>query len=162
MTLSESDKVTVTLYPPLPSRCCVCNFSADGKRRFMDFQMSLDVYGAVSICEACIPSVAAVFDYIPSSTLIEVNQELIDARDTIDRLENENGQLNRALDSLLVVRPYVGRDGLVTDERDDSAPEQDDRQLELPISESGESNRRSAKSATVRGPKNISQSSLSI
>lgn len=100
-----SDKITITQYPPLPSLCCICNFSADGKRRFLDFQMSVDIYGAVAICEECIAPVAKLFGYVKADKLELSEITLEAALQNVEGFRRENEHLNITLDSIFNLRP---------------------------------------------------------
>lgn len=110
MALTQSDKVTLTKTPPLPSTCCICNFSADGTRNFVDFQMSLDFHGAIVICEACFPPVASLFGYIHESELSDIQAQLRNVHSAFENVQEENGRLQTALDSILSVRPGLAVD----------------------------------------------------
>lgn len=132
-TLTESDKTTKTFYPPLPSQCCICFFKSDGTREFLDFQMSLDFYGAVLICSECVAPVAQLFGYTKNEK-IEANAEVIsDLRDTIEKLENDNAELSGTLDSLFSLRPDLEPGRVSSDENASEVAESDHLQLELPI-----------------------------
>src|SRR3982751_1832507 len=103
--MGPSDKVTITLQPPLPSLCCICNFSADGKRRFLDFQMSVDIYGAVVICEECIAPVATLFGFVPIDRLETSETYLLASQISLEGYKKQNEQLNTTLDSIFSLRP---------------------------------------------------------
>lgn len=103
--MGPSDKITITLQPPLPSLCCICNFSADGKRRFLDFQMSIDIYGAVVICEECIAPVATLFGFVPIDRLETAETYLAAASINLQGYRKQNEQLNLTLDSIFNLRP---------------------------------------------------------
>lgn len=100
-----SDKITITQYPPLPSLCCICNFSADGKRRFLDFQMSVDIYGAVAICEECIAPVAKLFGFVSIDRLETSEAHLEAALQNVEGFRRQNERLNVTLDSIFSIRP---------------------------------------------------------
>lgn len=167
--LSQSDKVTITQYPALPSLCRVCNFSADGNREFVDFQLSFDIDGAINICTFCMVNIVQALGFIdPSeaqglmdriSTLLETNKELAE----------NNARLNTTLDSILGVRPDLVRDRLLSDEVADQQSDDSLGQLTLAFegdsdsieSESaGESDSSSGndESESERGPEDVSKS----
>lgn len=144
-----SDKITITQYPPLPSLCCICNFSSDGKRRFLDFQMSLDVYGAVTICEFCIIPVAHLFDFVSKDSLEVTKLYLEASNQTIVGLKKENEQLNTTLDSIFNLRPDFAssntRHELLAHKHAEEIANKSESRLET----SGGSNTKSDESATV-------------
>lgn len=144
-----SDKITITLTPPLPSLCCICNFSADGKRKFLDFQMSLDIYGAVTICEFCVIPVAHLFGFVTKDSLEVTKLYLEAANQTLVGLKKENEQLNTTLDSIFSLRPdFASRDTrneLLAHKHTEETIGQTATGLEV----SGGSNSKSNESATV-------------
>jgi hypothetical protein len=160
MTLSESDRITITRYPPLPSSCAICNFSADGSRGFLDFQVSLDYYGAVVICEECVAPVAQLFGYVSQERYEASENSLMRVGIELERLQAENGKLNLVVDSLLAVRPDAFGNNSGSDEVSIEVTSEDPGQPELPIGESGRSNSETSKPATERRSKNVSQLSL--
>lgn len=136
--LTESDKVTKTKYPPLPSKCCICNFSADGTREFLDFQVSLDIYGAVCICDACVAPVAELFGYVHHSLVTEVVESAEAAILLIEQQEVQIHGLQAALDSILVVRPDLNSGNPGNDDLASENSDEDDGQSTLGFEESGE------------------------
>lgn len=134
MPLTESDKVVLTKYPIAPSTCVVCLRSSNGELEFIDFQMSLDIYGSVNICVDCIATVAkgllgwvgpkdidALTDQI--SNLVEMNREL----------KTENDKFRTTLDSLFDLRPDLKQRDLPVDEGSDSDSKPDSLDIELEL-----------------------------
>jgi regulator of replication initiation timing len=131
--LTESDKVTVTKYPPLPSKCRVCLRDSNGQVEFVDFQLSFDYEGAVNICIDCMRNIAQVLGFIDQSegdslkaqvqSLVEINRELAE----------NNDRLNTSLDLLLSLRPSLADrrvDANATAEHDSGT---DAEQLTIPF-----------------------------
>lgn len=56
--------MSLTREPALPSKCINCNFSADGKREFLDTGASEDYYGAIVFCIDCCREMATSLGYI--------------------------------------------------------------------------------------------------
>jgi len=160
MALSESDRITITKYPPLPSSCAICLFSADGQRGFLDFQMSLDYYGAVVICEECVAPVAQLFGYVPESELEEIGIDLAATKLDLERTRERHAELERTLDSLFAFRPSLIGNDSVADEKPVESATEDPGQPELPIRASGEDDSATSEPTSKRRPKNVSQFSL--
>lgn len=110
-------KIQVVLHPALPATCCVCNRSANGIVRFMDFQKDLDYYGAVVICEDCAKEMLDVLEFVPVARLQEELNANVVLMEKIRKLEDENERVRGALDSVLLVRPDL-RDDDVDDSED--------------------------------------------
>lgn len=110
---SDADKVQLTKYPPLPSRCAICLFPSDGKREFIDFQLSFDYEGAVVICTECWLPVAERLGYAPQRILDDAARETQMALDMVERLQVENGQLRESLDTMsrFSIAPVSGNSG---------------------------------------------------
>lgn len=56
--------MSLTKEPALPSKCINCNFSADGKREFLDTGASEDFYGAIVFCIDCCREMAVSLGFI--------------------------------------------------------------------------------------------------
>jgi hypothetical protein len=156
--LSQSDKITLTKYPPLPSVCAICKFSANGEVEFLDFEMSLDIYGAVVICERCIAPVAQLFGYVTSVELNNANSIIVSQQEELIEVREANARLNSTLDSILSLRPNVQSSDLSTPEVTDIIVTEDGISVELHTGAEGINDRESIESATERGLEDISQS----
>lgn len=156
MPLSESDKVTITQYPPLPSKCCICHRGSNGSIRFLDFQMSLDVYGAVTICEECVAPVAQLFGYIRGDSFEASEESLMRVQMELERVQADNERLNSVMDSLLSLRPALSSNNSSSDAFAVEVIAEDPGQLELPISSEGTDDREADESSAKRRPKNVS------
>ena len=103
-------KIQLTLNPMLPATCVVCGRSANGVVRFLDFQMQLEYYGAVVICEDCGKELVSVLDFVPAVALQEIQQEFEFTEDKLSTVREENERLRGALDSILLIRPDISSD----------------------------------------------------
>lgn len=87
-----------------PAKCCICHFGSDGLRKFIDFQLQIDRYGAVYICEFCCANVGQAVDMVPSQDFERVSvllQETIEHKDQLaEELEDANNQLG-------VIRSFI-------------------------------------------------------
>lgn len=91
-----------------PAKCCICHFGSDGLRKFIDFQLQIDRYGAVYICEFCCANVGQAVDMVPSQDFERVSvllQETIEHKDQLaEELEDANNQLG-------VIRSFISVPG---------------------------------------------------
>lgn len=164
--LSELDLITTTLYPPLPSMCCICNFSADGKRKFLDFQKSLDVYGAVCICEACMWPVAQILNLVPREELETVENRANEVTDilAVVRIEKRELQvqyerLQAAVDTIISVRPDLDSGNSGNDDLASSDSNESDEPAKTGFSGKRDNDSKFVKPATERGSEDVPQSS---
>lgn len=131
MSLTESDKIVLTKYPIAPSKCVVCLRSSDGVLNFIDFQMSLDIYGSVNICVDCIRSVASLINLVDSVAIEQADEQIRSLVELNRELTENNAKLNATIDSLLNVRPNLGRSNLPADESTGEGQGSNDLDLEL-------------------------------
>lgn len=110
-----SDRVAFTTDPALPATCVICQRSSNGQIQFADFNMSLDYYGAIVICEDCVRETVSLVDYVSMerhrrvlAKLLDTKQELLETKNQLEKYEN-------VVVSLAVARPELE---LVTDESD--------------------------------------------
>lgn len=150
MPLTESDKTTFTKYPPLPSKCVICLRGSDGELLFVDFQMSVDIYGAVVICTDCIIPIAHGLGFVEhdvyDDAATRVEKLLVENR----KLTDENAKLNATFDSILNLRPNADLSSLPVNESTDSDSKDDDSGVALDSDESGDDDSESNESATGR------------
>ena len=167
--LSQSDKVTITQYPALPSLCRVCNFSADGKREFIDFQLSFDIDGAINICTSCMVNIVQALGFIEPSEGDRLKAQVESLTDINRELTENNARLNTTIDAILGIRPGLVRNRLLSDAESDQQSDDSIGQLQLAFEgntdstesvETGESDSGSGndESEPERGPKNVSKS----
>lgn len=162
---SQQDKIQKTNNPPLPGTCIVCAKSYNGNVAFLDFNLSLDWYGAVLFCEDCAGEMVSVIDFCPVAERSALENEVKLLHDKITELQDNNVRLNSTLDNLLAVRPSLRGDSDLSDE----SPHSDDEEsatdsstdTETNESETDESEHGSNEPATVGGSKNVSQSKFS-
>lgn len=106
MTQTTSpSKYVVVKHPPLPATCVGCHKSANGVTDFVDFNTNVDYYGAILMCEDCFLECGRLLGLVPVAEVEDAARDYNDARETIDRLQDENVRINAALDSLFSLRP---------------------------------------------------------
>lgn len=131
--LTESDKVVLTKYPIAPSKCVVCLRSANGELNFIDFQMSLDIYGSVNICTECIAPVAQLLGYVEKNLLNDADKQISNLVEMNRELAENNAKLNATLDSLLNLRPGIVPGDLSSDAESGSSEGSNDLDLEFDL-----------------------------
>lgn len=104
MEAPPTSKIQVVLNPPLPGTCVICNKSANGQVRFLDFNFNLDWYGAVLICESCAKEVVEI---VESDTIRQQTAEIAALKAELQEVRENNDRLNGSIDSLLSVRPNL-------------------------------------------------------
>lgn len=150
MTLSQSDKITLTKYPPLPSQCRVCFRSANGELEFVDFQCSVDYEGAINICTDCWISAASLFGYVSPVAQEETVEQLRVVHTQYEELKKEHERTQHALDSLLSVRPSLKPDYPVVNDSPGEDSEILDQPFDFDSPAEGKDDRESDESATER------------
>lgn len=158
MALTESDKAVLTKYPVAPSKCVICLRSSNGQLEFIDFEMSLDIYGSVNICVDCLRSVAPLIGLVAGELIEGADEQVRNLVDINRELKIENDKLRATLDSLFDLRPDLKQRDLSVDEGSDSSPESDEQQLTLNLGVKGTDNRKSTKPNAGRGLKDIIES----
>lgn len=134
MTLSQSDKVVLTKYPIAPSVCVVCLRSSNGELEFIDFQMSLDIYGSVNICVDCVATVAkGLLGWVGPQDIDALTQQVSNLVEMNRELKKENEQYRTTLDSLFNLRPDIKQRNLSTDESTSSDFKSNNINLELEL-----------------------------
>ncbi len=162
MPLTSSDKITLTQYPALPSKCPICFRGADGELEFIDFQLSFDFDGAVTPCTDCWKTSAELLGYVSEDKIQPLLDKLEITEGLLRTVNNERDELQSALDSLFAVRPDLKSDNSSIDESETEGSEQDSGQPELDF-ESGEADKsESDESDSSRGLKSISQSRIQL
>ncbi|HEY9658388.1 MAG TPA: hypothetical protein V6C65_08045 [Allocoleopsis sp.] len=123
--METSDKAVLTKYPALPSTCVICLRSSNGELDFVDFQMSLDIYGSVNICIDCVASVAkGLLNYVSAEEVEDLNAQIRNLVDMNRELAENNERLNTTMDSLLDLRPDIVERRLPSDASTDKDAEQ--------------------------------------
>ena len=154
MPLTESDKAVLTKYPIAPSKCVVCLRSSNGELNFIDFQMSLDIYGSVNICVDCMAPIAQLLGFVEKNFLDDADEQIRNLVESNRKLIAENERLNATIDSLVNLRPDLKQRYLSADESPSESSESDDQQPTLDIELSGDDNRKSSKPNASGRPKN--------
>lgn len=162
MPLTTSDKITLTKYPPLPSKCASCFRGSDGTLEFVDFQISFDYEGAVVICTECWATAAELIKYVSVDEIAPLMMEIDHLRGELEKVSNERDSVQHAMDSLLAVRPNLVSNDHTSDDSASEATEKDDRQPELPIGESGVNDPKPSEPPAKRRSENISQPSIRL
>jgi hypothetical protein len=96
-----SDRVQVLDYPyALPSKCVVCGSGPEAGRKFVDFGMQIDPYGAVYFCSACVVNMANAMGFVTPERYTESQDALFDAIAENTTLEAENREFRRVFSTL--------------------------------------------------------------
>lgn len=115
-------KIQYVSQPALPAKCICCGNDWKGKEEYMiDFQISLDDYGAVLFCEACAKELASL---VSIEAVESRNEQIKNLQVRIQEVQEENVRLNTALDSILNVRPNLGSDNSVSSDTDEPASDE--------------------------------------
>lgn len=155
MTLTTSDKITLTKYPALPSHCAICLHGSDGKLDFVDFQLSFDYEGVVVICVPCWESAASLLGFVSKETWEQAADQLRVLHNRVEELQEENAKLQLALDSIFAVRPHLSPDYSIPDAGADEDFEGPDHGSEVNDKDSGNYNRKSSEPTSKRRSKDI-------
>lgn len=111
MATKPASKIQIVMHPALPATCAVCNKSANGIVKFLDFQKDLDYYGAVLICEDCGREMLDALDFAPVAQVTYRDQQIAELQQELQVVREENERVRAALDSVLVVRPDLRSNG---------------------------------------------------
>lgn len=133
MPLTESDKVVLTKYPIAPSKCVICLRSSNGELDFIDFQMSLDIYGSVNICVDCFISVAPLVGLVHHALLEGAEEQVSNLVELNRELKTENDKLRSTLNSLFDLRPDLKQRDLPVDESPSESSKSNSFDLELDL-----------------------------
>lgn len=117
MAHTGSDKIQITVNPPLPTTCSVCKRPADGIVRFFDFNENIDYYGAVLICEDDVKTMITLLDYVKVAERDAILQELEITQGELSVVRQENDRLRNAFDAIVSVRPDL--DGVLASDSSD-------------------------------------------
>lgn len=162
MALTTSDKITLTKYPALPSKCAACLRGSDGSLEFVDFQVSFDWEGAVVICTDCWKTAAELIQYVSADEIAPLVMDIQELQSTVERLTHERDTVQSALDSLLAVRPDLVHHNSGVDESKAEGSESDSGQPEIDFEGSGQDDPQPSKPTTERRSKNVSQSRINL
>ncbi|HEY0750374.1 MAG TPA: hypothetical protein VGD26_04430, partial [Chitinophagaceae bacterium] len=134
--MDSSDKITLIKYPGVPSCCAICRRGSDGELDFVDFQLSVDYYGAIVICTTCIAPVAQVLGYVHEDNVTSVKDHAHVLSLEVERLIKENERLRNTMDSVLAFRPDLKRDD--SDANEAAVEDSGEEQLAFDLDSSGE------------------------
>lgn len=101
----NASKYTITNEPALPQKCSGCGMAAKGYNSFVDFNLSLDYYGAVVFCIDCCKEIVTLIGYC---SVAERDQALAEVDDYAQKLTDAYTQI-KALED--VVSAYFMRPG---------------------------------------------------
>lgn len=80
-----------------PGTCVICGSPGDDKRKFIDFNLTIDYFGVVYFCTFCFSEIANACNFIENSgyqSLLQRNQELKGALESANtRIESLNATL---------------------------------------------------------------------
>ena len=111
-------KIQYVSQPALPAKCACCGNHWKGNGEYMiDFQVSFDDYGALLFCESCGKELAGL---VSIEAIESRNEQIKNLTVTNRELQEANVRLNSTLDSILAVRPSLGRDNSVSSDADES------------------------------------------
>lgn len=116
--MATVSKIKVVKHPALPATCAVCYRSADGVVDFLDWQLSLDYYGAVLVCEDCAREMLVVLGFAPVAEVTSRNEQIENLTIRNRELVEENERVRAALNSILAVRPDLRSDSDGNDDLD--------------------------------------------
>lgn len=127
--MSEIDpagRVQIVLDPALPSKCIVCDKGPGKGLKFVDFNVSLDWYGAVVFCIDCIKECITVAEHDPVS---EIEAKLKAKEEELEVATHELIRYRTAFDGLSFIRPDLNPLTVVNDEQsEDSEKPADERE----------------------------------
>lgn len=94
-TNPEQAKFQFTVQPELPSKCSSCGCGSNGRKRFVDWNCSIDYHGAVVLCEDCALEVVSLFGYSHPKLVsrlekraAEIQEENLELKTQIEALKN--------------------------------------------------------------------------
>ncbi len=171
MEIRTSSKYTLTTTPALPATCAGCRRSANGIIQFVDFNLSLDYFGAVVFCEDCAKEILGVFDYVPVAKLEVLNEKNHQLREAL-AIERANvNQLKSAVDAIVSIRPDIsgalssneGTDEVSSEVSGSTGSNSGESESESDDDDSGpeETELGTDESDAERGPEDISESTES-
>lgn len=121
--VDPAGRVQLTLDPALPSKCIICQKGSGGGTQFVDFDLSLDWYGAVVICADCIRECISV---VESDPVAHFTEKLSDTKRELEVALSELERYRTAFDSLSFIRPDLNPFGSdpVVDSKDAEATDE--------------------------------------
>ncbi len=99
--MGASDRIQLIDYPyALPSKCAICGSGPETERKFVDFGLQLDYYGAVYFCSLCMCNVAELLGYVTPAKYNATAEELFAQNNSVIILEGENEEFRRVFATL--------------------------------------------------------------
>lgn len=124
--------LSITHSPALPAKCISCNNDhAILNVPFVDFEMSMDYYGALTICKWCAFEAARLLDYRVEDISLR-DTAVAELQSKVETLQAELEKYRGVVDSLNSVRPGL-IDGDVDDVSHDEAEPEKPEQLEFTL-----------------------------
>lgn len=144
-SVNGSNRIQVLDFPQAaPAHCAICFNPGNDERKFIDFDFSLEFYGAVIFCSDCIQTVMNGLGWISPIQWKEVQESLTEALEFFQKASAENVKLRAALDTLSFI-PSISNDS-----------SSDSEISSEPITVEGPDNPGPPKSTSKRGSANIS------
>jgi hypothetical protein len=104
---ATSDRFQVIEHPALPGKCVSCGYaggddglSAGYRRKFVDWNFSLDMYGAVVICMTCVTEMSKLVGYIPPDAYKQMQEESVATLVSNQELRRANSELRDVVHTL--------------------------------------------------------------
>lgn len=85
----------------LPGKCVVCGSTGCDGRVFVDFGFTIEFYGRVYFCNFCFDEITNYLGYMSPVNVERSELQLESLQQEISDLKEENGNLNRVLNSSL-------------------------------------------------------------
>lgn len=129
---------SVVTDPAPPGKCLICGRHDNGVVKFIDFNFSLDYYGAVVVCLDCITESHELLGFVKAEQLEVANAEITNLQNRLDNAYADLDSYRSIVDSLSSVRPDLRIARPKGSEADTSSDESSDS-TESVESESNES-----------------------
>lgn len=104
---ATADRFQIIDHPALPGKCVSCGYaggddglSAGYRRRFVDWNFSLDYYGAVVLCMTCVTEMSKLAGYIPPDAYKQMQEESVAALVSNQELRRANSELRDVVHTL--------------------------------------------------------------
>lgn len=100
--LSPNSRFTISDNPDvLPGKCAVCGSSGGDSRKFVDFGIQLDVYGAVYFCTDCVIELSQAIGFVEQDKVSKLELELKYQSIENERLQKRLTEVENAARTLL-------------------------------------------------------------
>lgn len=152
MTIAPQSRLHILDKPvALPGKCSLCGDTGSDNRKFIDFGLQLDWYGAVYFCSECIKELAQAINYISLTHFESQARELSILQIKYDQLEARNKAVENAL-RIILGRSSDPIDSIVGDVV--ASVEESDSIVE-PNKEHDGGDSKAEQSSSVEGPDDI-------